>query len=234
MQSFFLWFALQCFFPIWDSLDFAGLSILNRTRETAAYTITVTDAGGTSSQTGRVTLRTNNQRAFLLSELSGISNLPVSGWVRIDSTDTACSAYFTGGTATLLAGTEGTGLLSRSILLPRVQVDDTGFIDVEPTETFAQFVNPSNVQVNVSLQLFSMNGTAQARTNFTVPARGSRTPPRCPGCAREAWRRPGGSTATSCSSTPPAGCRSISRCSRSCARYVPQSPCMRRCWSSTP
>ena len=175
MQSFFLWFALQCFFPIWDSLDFAGLSILNRTRETAAYTITVTDAGGTSSQTGRVTLRTNNQRAFLLSELSGISNLPVSGWVRIDSTDTACSAYFTGGTATLLAGTEGTGLLSRSILLPRVQVDDTGFIDVEPTETFAQFVNPSNVQVNVSLQLFSMNGTAQAGTNLTVPARGSRT-----------------------------------------------------------
>lgn len=174
-MPFILMFALQCFFPIFDlsQREFTGVSIVNPERVTREFTVTATSSDGTNPRTAAVTLNANTQRAFLLGDLLGAPDLPAGGWIRIDSAAASCAGYLTSETSQDLVGAEPSAA-SASMVLPRISIN-TGFTELNHTDTQVAIVNPNNAAASVTLQLLGMDGAPRGEFPLTIAAQGSRT-----------------------------------------------------------
>ncbi len=179
MASYFLVFALQCLFPIFDLGvgEYLGLSVVNPDAQAREFTITATPSSGTGAQTGRFTLNAGAQRNFLLNEILGAPG-PSAGWIRIDSAVTGCTAYLASGNNEFLAATDGDTSGSTTIVLPHV-ILNIGFVELAYTDTYIAIVNSGTTAATVTVTAQTLDGTSGALTpplgTLTVPANGSRS-----------------------------------------------------------
>jgi hypothetical protein len=172
MPTFILGLALQCFFPLFQtgSGEFQGLSLLNTAQETRDLSITATAADGGTSQTAQLKLLGNEQRAVLVKEI--FSPAPSSGWLRVDSVSSNCPVYLATGDEDTLGGYEAAANLSSSIVLPHIEVN-TGFVELNYSDTVLSILNPGSNSGVVSAELFGLDGSSVGTVNINLPARGS-------------------------------------------------------------
>jgi len=174
MNTFLFAFALQCFLPLNISPgDFFGLSLVNRDLQSRDFTITATSADGTTAQSGRVSLPGGGQRAVLLNEVLGTAT-PANGWVNVESPSSDCPVYSAIGSPDSLAGTDASGVLSMNVVLPQVEIN-TGFQELNHTDTFIAIVNPGSSSATVQVRLHALDGVVRGTAPISVPARGSFT-----------------------------------------------------------
>ena len=177
MMTFFLIFALQCLFPIFDlsSGEWIGISTVNTDPQPREFTVTAISADGITTQTGRFLLGAGAQRANLLREIflgtSGTTS-PQSGWIRVDSALQSCSSYMAAGTEDTLAGAEAASA-GTVVLLPHISVN-TGFMELNHTDTQILVVNPNTTLANVLLQLVAQDGAQRGTFPLNVPGGGSK------------------------------------------------------------
>jgi hypothetical protein len=171
----YLIFALQCLLPIFDMGvgEYLGISIVNPDASAREYTITATLQAGVNAQIGRVTLNPRAQRAFLLNEILG-SVPPSSGWIRIDSAASGCMSYLASGNDEVLAGTDAASSSSTLLVLPHISVN-TGFVELDHTDTVISIVNAGIAVASVAEQLVGLDGVVIGTVSMTVPAGSSRT-----------------------------------------------------------
>src|SRR5262245_45079863 len=165
---------LQCFLPLFDSTSISGLAIVNSEAQQREYTISVASSDGTTARTGNVSLAAGNQRALLLREVAGTAPLPSAGSVKIESESSSCVDYLTNITSDKLSATEAAASPSTSILLPHVEVN-TGFMELNYTDTTVAIVNPGAVTANVTARLFGLDGVARGSSQLTLSPQGART-----------------------------------------------------------
>ena len=121
MPTYYLLFALQCLFPIFDATnEYLGISIVDTDAVPREFTVTATSSDGKSAKTGRVTLNADRQRAFLLQEVVG-AGAPTSGWIRIDSDANGCAHYLASGNDQVLLN--GIGCIGRHAALGPAHFD---------------------------------------------------------------------------------------------------------------
>jgi hypothetical protein len=173
-MSFFLVFALQCLFPIFDlgAGEWVGLSVVNADSQAREYTVTATSPDGNTTQAGRLSLAPGEQRARLLGEILETAAPMGAGWIRIDSALSGCSSYIAAGNDTAFIGTDAPGVSGTQIVLPHVTVN-TGFVELAHTDTDDAIVNSGSNPASITAQLFGLDGAARARAPFIVAARGS-------------------------------------------------------------
>jgi hypothetical protein len=171
----YLIFALQCLLPIFDMGvgEYLGLSIVNPEAQPREYTITATPQTGANAQIGRVMLNPGAQQAFLLNEILG-GVPPSSGWIRIDSAAIGCMSYLASGNDEFLAGTDAAASSSTALVLPHISVN-TGFVELDHTDTMISIVNAGIAPASVAAQLVGLDGVIIGTLSMTVPANGSRT-----------------------------------------------------------
>src|SRR5262245_34901682 len=160
-MTFALAFMLQCFFPIfdWSSNEFLGLSVVNTAPQPQEFTVTVKSPEGRALQTGSLRVPAGGQRAGLLGEILGTSTGFASGWIQVDGFTSACPTYYLQGNSESLSGLEPAPIPGNSeVLLPHVEIN-TGFMELNHTETSIAVVNPSSGAADVSAGLFALNGT---------------------------------------------------------------------------
>ena len=157
MVASYLIFALQCLLPIFDMGvgEYLGLSIVNPEAQAREYTITATPPTGTNAQIGRLILNPGAQRAFLLSEILGGAP-PSSGWIRIDSAASGCMSYLASGNDEFLAGTDAAASSSTALVLPHISVN-TGFVELDHTDTVISIVNAVIEPASVTAQLVGLD-----------------------------------------------------------------------------
>jgi len=165
-----------CFFPVIqsDTNGFLGLSLVNTAGAVNEATVTWTNGDGNSARTGRLSLSPGAQRAFLVWEVLGIPNDPSDGWIRIDSSEPGLLSYLTSGTDGILDGTEPVSQPAATIFLDHVAVN-TGFTELDHTDTFVILVNPGNAAANARAELISLGGRAAGSLAVSIPAGASRT-----------------------------------------------------------
>jgi len=174
MPAYYLMFALQCLFPMFETAsEYLGISIVNTDPAPREFAVTATSSDGKRAQAGRVTLSADPQRAFLLHEVVG-AGAPTSGWIRIESDANGCMAYMASGNAEMLAGTEADQSGGTLIWLPHISVK-TGFMELDHTDTQIAIVNSGTAAANVTVQLIGLDGAAKGTATIPVPASGSRT-----------------------------------------------------------
>jgi hypothetical protein len=178
MSARFMVLALQCLLPIFerDPGEYLGISIANIDAQEQNYTITVTPATGTNAQTGQVKLAAGAQTAMMLNQV--VSETPLtragfSGWIRIDSSASGCRNYLANGSSEFLAGTEADEAGGSNILLPYVYIN-TGFVELQYTETEILIVNAGSTAANVTAELMGLDGTVKGTLPLSVHANGSR------------------------------------------------------------
>jgi hypothetical protein len=164
------------FFPVFgsDRGEFTGLSMTNNATAVNAVTVTWSDADGSRSLSGSLSLSPGFQRVALLREILGIPEDPPDGWVRIDSTEPGLLCYISSGRDGILDGSESASTLSTRIILPHVAVN-TGFMELEYTDTLISLVNPGSAVANARTELIGLDGNAVGNLTIPVPARGSRS-----------------------------------------------------------
>jgi hypothetical protein len=174
-MAFILMFTLQCVFPIFDVLqrNSTGISMVNTDTQTREFTVTVRAPNGGNAQTGSVTLNARAQRALMLREILGASAQPQSGWIRIDWGLPGCRSYMTAETDESLTGTDA-GAASANVLLPHVSVN-TGFTELNHTDTHIAIVNPNDGSANVIAQLSGADGRVRGTIPLSIAAQGSST-----------------------------------------------------------
>src|SRR6476659_3165815 len=155
--------------------EYLGLSIVNPETQAREYTITATPQTGTNAQIGRVILNPGAQRALLLNEILGGAP-PSSGWIRIDSAASGCMSYLASGNDESLAGTDAAASSSTALVLPHISVN-TGFVELEHTDTVISIVNAGIAPASVTAQLVGLEGGIIGTLSMTVPASSSRTGP---------------------------------------------------------
>ena len=180
-SAYYLIFALQCLFPIFETAgEYLGISIVNTDTQLPnsplvpprTYTVTATSPGGTTFQSGRVTLGAGAQRAFLLQEVIG-TGTPSSGWIRIESDASGCTSYMASGNDQVLAGTDGDQTGSTLLWLPHISIN-TGFMELAHTDTHVSIVNAGAAAANVTAQMIGLDGVVKGTITIPVPANGSR------------------------------------------------------------
>src|SRR5262245_32318415 len=105
--AYFLMFALQCLFPVFemDAHGYLGLSVANTDTQAQVFTMTSTSSNGGGVKTGRINLGPNAEAALLLREILGSD--PFSpGWIRVNSDAASCAMYLATGVEDALAGTD--------------------------------------------------------------------------------------------------------------------------------
>jgi hypothetical protein len=180
-MGYFLIFTLQCLFPIFDGGDghFNGLSIVNTDNQAQTFTVAVTE--GSRVQAGIFVLQPGAQRSGLLHEI--VPNAPASGWIRVGSNLGYCTTYMTTGTDDVLTGMEGAPAPPQSpvppldppvpmtLILPHVFVN-TGFTELDHTDTRIALINSTFPAAAVTAQLFGKDGALRGSVSLTVqPAR---------------------------------------------------------------
>jgi len=175
VYSFIFVFALQAFFPLFgsNSGEFTGLSVVNPDSKVQGYSVSVTTENGGTTRTGRLTLPANGQRAQLINEIVG-DPVATPGWIRVDTEASAPVLFLASGNSEALDGAEAALSLSTSILLPYVEIN-TGFAELNYTDTLIAIVNPNTDSAPTTAQLFGLDGKLNGEATIPVPANGSRT-----------------------------------------------------------
>ena len=153
--------------------EYLGLSIVNPDAQAREYMITAIPQAGMNAQTGRLTLNPRAQRAFLLNEILGGAP-PSSGWIRIDSAASSCIIYLASGNDEFLAGTDAATSSSTTLVLPHISVN-TGFVELDHTDTVISIVNAGRATGSVTAQLVGLDGLVLGTLSKTLPASGSQT-----------------------------------------------------------
>ncbi len=153
--------------------EYLGLSIVNLEGQAREYTITATPQTGTNAQTGRVILNPGAQRALLLDEILG-GSLPSPGWIRIDSVASGCMSYLASGNDESVAGTDAAASGSTALVLPHISIN-TGFVELDHTDTVISIVNAGIAPASVTAQLVGLDAVIIGTLSMTVPASSSRT-----------------------------------------------------------
>jgi hypothetical protein len=171
--TYYLLFALQCLFPMFEpASDYVGISIVNTDPAPHDFTVTATSSDGKRAQTGRVTLTADRQRAFLVPEIVG-AGAPAAGWIRIESEANTCVAYMASGNDQVLAGTDADQSGGTLLWLPHISIN-TGFVELDHTDTRIAIVNAGTSAANVAAQLIGLDGVAKGTVSISVPGNGSR------------------------------------------------------------
>ncbi len=157
-----------------ESNAFSGLSLVNMSTVSNEVTVTWTDSEGNDTRTAKLTLAPRAQRVALLREILGVPDDPAQGWLRIDSSQPGLLSYLTSGRDGVLDGTESASVISTGITLPRVDVN-TGFMELEHTDTMISLINPGSAAASVRAELFGLDGVAAGELPVSIPARANRT-----------------------------------------------------------
>jgi hypothetical protein len=163
-------------FPIFgpDTNEFIGLSLVNTSVVKNEVSVTLTDSNGKSARTANLSLAPGSQRVALVTEIFAIPEDPAEGWIRIDSSEPGLLSYMTSGRDGILDATESASLISTRIMLPHVAVN-TGFMELEYTETLINLINPGTAAANAHAELIGLDGVAAGDLVVSIPARASRT-----------------------------------------------------------
>src|SRR5262245_12556294 len=149
MATYYLIFALQCLFPIFQTAgDYLGVSIVNTDVAPHEFAVTAISSDGKSTQTGRITLSAGRQRAFLLPEVVGAGS-PTAGWIHIDSDGVGCPVYTASGNDQALAGTDADQSGGKLLWLPHISIN-TGFMELAHTDAHISIVNAGVSAANVT------------------------------------------------------------------------------------
>ncbi len=161
-------------FPVFGSEtnEFIGLSLVNTSAVKNEVTVTWTDSDGNSARTASLSLAPGSQRVALLKEILTIPDDPTQGWIRIDYSESGLLSYMTSGRDGILDGTESTSLISTRITLPHVAVN-TGFMELQHTETLVNLINPGNAAANAHVDLIGLDGNTAGDLIVSIPARAS-------------------------------------------------------------
>jgi len=172
--AYFLIFALQCLFPIFETAadEYVGISIVNTDTQLRDFTVTATAANGSRLQAGLLTLNPASQRAFLLQEVVG-PGAPSPGWIRIGSNASGCTSYMASGADQVLAGTDANESGSTVMWVPHISVN-TGFTELAHTDTLISIVNTGTVTASINAQLMGLDGLTKGTLSISVPPNGSR------------------------------------------------------------
>ncbi len=154
--------------------EFIGLSLVNTSAVKNEVTVTWTDSDGNDTWRANLTLDSGTQRVSLVKEIFGVAADPVQGWIRIDSSKPGLLSYMTSGREGILDGTESASLVSTRIFLPHVAVN-TGFTELEHTETVISLINPGAASTNAQVELIGLEGSSVGNLVLPIPARSSRT-----------------------------------------------------------
>lgn len=175
-MAFFLIFALQCLFPIFDAGagEFTGVSIVNSEAQSRTYTVSGISADGNNVQSGSISLGPGLQRSALLPEIFGGASAAGTAWIRIDSASPACTGYLTQGSEEFLIGMEPAAAGGTTIYLPHISVN-TGFLELAHTDTQIKIINPGGNAANVTAELLGLDGVVRGTVTVSIPSRGSRS-----------------------------------------------------------
>ena len=157
-----------------DSNEFIGLSLVNTSVVKNEVTVTWTNSDGNGARMANMSLAPGSQRVALVKEILGIPEDPTQGWIRIDSSEPGLLSYMTSGRDGMLDGTESAPLISTRIMLPHVAVN-TGFMELEHTETLVNLINPGTATANAHAELIGLDGVAAGDLVVALPAHASRT-----------------------------------------------------------
>jgi len=164
--------ALQCLFPLFDSRDYFGFSLVNMGSQGADFPVMVTASDGKSNYSVAIDVANGAERAVLLSEVVPSIGIPSDGWVSVQSRTESCPIYVTEGNSDSFSGVEAAASVSTSLVLPHVEVN-TGFLELAATDTMITAVNPGSSFATVSVQLIGLNGLTAATKSLSIEARGS-------------------------------------------------------------
>ncbi len=154
--------------------EFIGLSLVNTSAVTNEVTVTWTNSDGIGARTANMSLAPGSQRVALIKEILGFREDPIQGWIRIESSEPGLLSYMTSGRDGMLDGTESAPLISTQIMLPHVAVN-TGFMELEHTETLVILINPGTAAANAHAELIGLDGVAAGDIVVSIPARASHT-----------------------------------------------------------
>ena len=154
--------------------EFIGLSLVNTSAVKNEVTVTWTDSNGNSARTANLSLAPGAQHVALVHEILAIPEDPTQGWIRIDSSEPGLLSYMTSGQDGILDSTESASLISTRIMLPHVAVN-TGFMELEYTETLVNLINPGTAAANAHAELIGLDGGAIGDLIVSIPARANRT-----------------------------------------------------------
>jgi hypothetical protein len=191
-MSFLLMFTLQCLFPIFDlDAELTGVSIVNPDTQSQTFAVTVTSSDGSTVHGALVSLKPGGQRAASLKEI--IPSTPSSpGYIRINpslnSNVNRCTSYVTFGTNQALTGLDGAPAppplpipppptlpppIATTLILPHISVN-TGFTELDYTDTRIALINASSTPATITAQLFGTDGVLRGSVPLTFSF-GSRT-----------------------------------------------------------
>jgi hypothetical protein len=162
-------------FPVFetDTGGFIGLSLINTSAARTAVTLTWTNSDGTITRTGSLSLPPGSQRVALLGEILNTPAEFTEGWIRIESSEPGLLSYMTTGRDGLLDATASVSQASTAIILPHVAVD-TGFMELEYTDTRVELVNPGNAAARGLVELIGLDGRAAGSLPVSIPAHACR------------------------------------------------------------
>ncbi len=154
--------------------EFIGLSLVNTSAANNEVTVTWTDSDGGGALKANLSLTPGSQHVALLREILAIAEDPVRGSIRLDSSGPGLMSYMTSGREGILDGIESSSLISTQIVLPHVGVN-TGFMELEYTDTLVSLINPGNMPARADAELVGLDGSGAGKIMVSIPAHGSRT-----------------------------------------------------------
>ena len=164
------------FLPVFqsDASEFLGLSLVNTSAVVDDVAVTWTNSDGSIARTGHLPLAPGAQRALLVKEILNMPEDPTEGWIQIESPQASVLGYLTSGKDAILDGTEPASQLATTIFFAHVGVN-TGFAELEHTDTFVTLINPGSVVASARAQLIGLDGLIVDNLAVSIPARASRT-----------------------------------------------------------
>src|SRR5262245_3826127 len=187
-MSFVLMLTLQCLFPIYDlDAEFTGVSIVNPDTQSQTFSVSVTSSDGSHGFGSLVSLNPGAQRVASVKEIIPLT-LPSSGYIRIgpslnSSLNNTCTSYVTIVTNQALMGLEGAPAppplpipppptlpppVPTTLILPHISIN-TGFTELEATDTRIALINTSFTPANITAQLFGTDGILRGSVPITFP-----------------------------------------------------------------
>ncbi len=168
--------SMSRYFPVFPAgrNGFLGLALVNTAGMVNEATVTWTGADGNGARTGRLSLPPGTQRAVLVREILGTPEDPQDGWILVASSQPGLVAYLTSGTDDAMDGLDPASQSSTAILLPHVEIN-TGFTELDYTDTLVVLVNPGGAAAGARADLISIDGRPAGSIQVSIPASGSRT-----------------------------------------------------------
>jgi hypothetical protein len=162
------------------------VSIVNPDTQSQTVAVSVSSSDGSTAHAALVSLRPGGQGVGLLKEIVPVTP-PSPGYIRIspslNSSLNTCTSYVTYWTNQALTGVEGApgppplGIpppptlpppIPTTLILPHISVN-TGFTELDYTDTRIALVNASFTSANITAQLFGMDGVLRGSVPITFP-----------------------------------------------------------------